>query len=181
MTKVIGTIGMVVTRRSTLVAMSDDVVADTFAKAFVKYEVFSNKFIFKAFFSDLSGIFDDATFKLEDIFIALVLHVSACLLTPYAACAVHDDILFFVIGEHITDDGQRLSKCGNIRKNGIFEVPNFAFVVIAHINNNSVGMFQDFIHRLCVEVNTAISDIKGRIIQPVSDNLVTHRYFQFKK
>ena len=47
-----------------------------------------------------------------------------------------------------------------------------AFVVIAHINNNSVGMFQDFIHRLCVEVNTAISYIKGRIIQTWSATIL---------
>src|SRR5690625_6714930 len=58
---IIGTIGMRITRISTLMARSDDIRTNGFSQPFIENEILSNKFIFESFFFTLSCIFDDSS------------------------------------------------------------------------------------------------------------------------
>src|SRR5690606_38023559 len=68
MTGIVGTVGMQIGRGSTLVAMCNHIVRNSFCPTLIKHKILSNKFIFKTFFIDLSHIIDDATFQLKHIF-----------------------------------------------------------------------------------------------------------------
>lgn len=61
MTGIIGAVDMVITRGSTLVAVGDHILADSFAQPFIKHKVFANKQIGQTQVFHIMRIFDDAS------------------------------------------------------------------------------------------------------------------------
>jgi hypothetical protein len=76
MTAVVGTIGVIVTGLSALVALGNYVVCDSFAQAVVENEILSDEFAFQSFFLNLLGIINNTTFELVYVFETLVFVIS---------------------------------------------------------------------------------------------------------
>ena len=68
MTGLVFTIHMGITRFTTLMALCNDVIRNTFASSMIEYEIFTYKFVFQILFLRLTNIFDDTTFQLVNIF-----------------------------------------------------------------------------------------------------------------
>src|SRR5690242_717669 len=97
MAGIINTIYMGITRLAALVTMSDDVFRDPLSQPFIKYEVFTDKFILKVLFLRLIAVMNNAPFQVEYIFEAMVKHKGRGFLAADASGAIHDDILILLI------------------------------------------------------------------------------------
>lgn len=75
MTGLVDAIYMGVTRGTTLVALGNDILRNTFAPTFVKDKVFPYKLVFQLLIFNLPCIFDDPTFQLIDLFKPFMLKI----------------------------------------------------------------------------------------------------------
>ena len=75
MATIIHTVRVVVTRLSTLMALRNNIVGNTFSQTMVENEILTDEFTFDIFFLDLFSIIDDATFQLEHIFKTLMFEI----------------------------------------------------------------------------------------------------------
>src|SRR5258708_3237949 len=100
MTSFVLTVCMIVTRLTTLMAYTYDLIGDALTQSFVKNKILANEFIFFSLFFYLPGFLNDSSIQLENIFKSTMLHPGACLFTTNAAGAIHDDILFLFVFQH---------------------------------------------------------------------------------
>ncbi len=133
---VVGAIGVVVAGLAALVAFGDDFRCDAFADAFVEDEVFAVEFAGEIFFGDFFGVFDDAAVELVDIFIAEVFEVSGGFFAANAAGAVEEDFLIFFVFDEFLDELEFFAEGVSVGADGVFEVADFAFVMVAHVDDD---------------------------------------------
>lgn len=119
--------------------MAYNVGGNSLAQPFIEYKIFSDEFVFKAALFYLTGILNNATVKLKHIPEALVFQPCAGLFTPYATCAVHQQVFVFVFAQQFFGYLQFFAKSIHIGTQGIFKMSNFTFIVIAHIQMIVLG------------------------------------------
>jgi len=179
MAGVVGAVGVVITGLAALVAFGDDFVGDAFAKAFVEDEIFTDKFIGQAELLALAGIFDDAAFHHEHVVESFVQHVGAGFFAADTAGAIHDDIAVFFVFEQLFDMGECFAEGDYFGEDGLMEMTDFAFVVVAHIDDDGVGVGGQFIEFDGVEGMTALRDIEGGVIKTIGYDFVANFHFEF--
>src|SRR5690606_19726160 len=91
------TIGMNVERFSTLVAMRNNIIANTLCPTVVKYKVLSQILVFKILGFYLSGIFYNTSFQLVNIFKSFMFEVSTRLFATNAASTIHHQVFIFLM------------------------------------------------------------------------------------
>lgn len=138
----VGAIELSVRGFTTLVAVGDDVLADAFTQALVEDEVFAEVFILQAQCFALAGILNDASVYHADVLEATVEVISTGFLATDTAGAVHHDGLVFFVGEHVFYYRQEIAEVGDVWPDGAFEVANFTFVVVAHVNDDGLVLVQ---------------------------------------
>src|SRR5690606_2428991 len=128
-----------------LMAMTDDLLSYFFSKAAIKNKILSQEFIGQMILFYFIGILYNTAFQVKYIFKSIVQHISAGFLAPDTSGAIHDDVLILLFFEHIYCHGQLLTKCITGYFYGIFKMPHFIFIMIAHVNNYGIGIFCQFI------------------------------------
>ena len=148
----------------------------------IEDEILSDELVVKTLLFDLSGIFYNPALQLEDILESLVFVICTGLLTADASCTIHDQVLvFFMFLEVFLDDGQGIAEGVHIRCDRSLEMPDLAFVVVAHIDQYRIGIFDQGVELFSIYVHTLIGDVKSVVIKAISDDLVAHLYFQFEE
>ena len=95
MTAVIRAVSMIITRFSTLVALGNYIVCNSFPQTVIEHEIFTDKLTFNIFFLDLARIFDDSTFKLKYVFETLMFEISTGFFTTDSAGTIHQKVFIF--------------------------------------------------------------------------------------
>ena len=132
---------MGVARFAALMTVGDDVVGNAFATPIIENEIFPYKFIFQLPLFDLSGVIDDAAFELVHLFKPLVLVVRARLFTADAAGSVHDQFfILLMIRQILFNNIQRIAESIHVGRDGVLKMSDFAFVVVAHIDQDCIGV-----------------------------------------
>ena len=72
MAAIVRTIGVGVSRFSTLMTFRDDLVANAFTQTIVEDEIFSKEFIFESLLLYRIGVMNDSTFEVKNILKPLV-------------------------------------------------------------------------------------------------------------
>src|SRR5690554_630055 len=86
---------MRITRRSALMAFSNNFIRNFFAHSLIKDKVLPDKSIFKVLRFGLTGVFNNSAFELENVFKALMLKPRRSFFASNTACAIHNNILVF--------------------------------------------------------------------------------------
>ncbi len=178
MAPVVFTVGVAVARRAALMAVRNHVVRDTLAHTFVKHEVFTDETHRQPLFARFAGVFDDATFDMPDFLETVMTHERARLLTADAAGAVHDNFFVFVLLHHL--DGFRQLFTERIRRDlqRILEMAHFIFIVVTHIDEHRVRIVKHGVHFRRLEIFAHVARVKGRIVNAVRHDAVTHFHAQ---
>ena len=112
---------------------------------------------------------------------SFVLEPSRCLLASNPTGAVHHYVLVFFALQHVLHEFDLLPEGVHIRCNSPFEVAHFAFVVVAHIDEDGVLLGGEFVERLGIEMHTGFSDIKCFVVESVRNDFIAHLDGQFEK
>ncbi len=163
----VGAVGMIVVGRAALVAAGDNGIADPLAQPLIEYEIFTDKLVGQTLCLHLPGVFDDAAFELENILKTLVLQVSAGFFAADAAGAVHHDVFVFLICQEFRHVGQFLAESIHIGCNSAFEMADFAFVMVAHINQDGIGRIGEGVEFFSLEVGAAIGGVEIGVVDPI--------------
>ena len=155
-------------------AIGDDVVRNPLGQTLVKDEVLAHKLVAEARRLGLARVLDDAALQLMDIGKSLVLEVGTGLFAPDAARAVHHNVGVFLVLQHVLDQGDLLPEGVHVRTNGAFEMPHFALVRVAHVDEDRVLLVGQGVELVCLEVLAAIGHVERVVVQPVGHNFLFH-------
>src|SRR5690554_1561308 len=165
MTRFIGTVHMGITRISTLMAMGNNIIGDPLPAPMVKNKIFAQKFVLQLLILHLSGIFYNAPFQLVYLFKSLMLIIGAGLFASDTPGTVHHQFfILLMVGQVPFDNIQGIPKSIHIRGYGILKMPDFAFIMVAHIHQYRIRIFQQRIKSFGVYVDPLVSNIKSSIV-----------------
>src|SRR6056297_707144 len=163
---------------ATLMAMRYHLIGNAFPPSVVKNKVFAHKFIFQVSIVHLSGVLNNPAFQLVHIFKALVFVIGTGFFAADTSGAVHDQFfVFFMLGKVLFNNVQRITKSIYIGCDGIFKMPYLAFVMVAHIYQNGILVFNEFIELLGTNMDSFIGNIKSVVVQAIGYNLLAHLHF----
>ena len=123
------------------------IIRDPFSEAFIEYKVLAEKLIGNSHFFGLSGIFDNSTIQLINIFIAPVFHIRRSFFTTNTSGAIHDDMFLLGIAEHFCYHRESVTKCFHRRQDCFFEMPDFTFIIVTHIDHDRIRIIGELIER----------------------------------
>jgi hypothetical protein len=173
---VVPAICMVITRRSALMAHTDNVFRNALAKAFVEHKILPDEFVLKSLLINLPGILYYPAVQLVYIAEPAVPYPCACLLTTYASGAVHEYRFVAMIGQQVFYNLQFLAERVNIGKYGISEVTHFAFIVVAHIHDDGIGIIGKVVERARINMRAGLCYVERLIVQTVCHNFFPDKY-----
>ena len=113
-----------------------EAVADS--NALVKDEAIA--FPFAVFFVDGFEIFQNAAFKVVDVFKPMGEHVAGCFFAADAACAEHGDFFIFGRVEVFFDPIGEFGEDFHVGIDCAFEDADFCFVIIASVDEDDIGI-----------------------------------------
>jgi len=111
---------------------------------------------------------DDPSFQMKNIFVPIVQHPCTGLFTTNASCAIHNDISVFFRFEHICRHGQLFPECITWYFNGVSKPSHLVFIMIPHIYDHGIGIFNHFIERYRCNVFSFVLHREQRIFNPIS-------------
>src|SRR6476469_8137325 len=101
MTAIIAAIRMRICRSAALMTLGNHLIADPFAQAVIKNEIFTLELILQSLLFYFIGIMNNSAFKMKYIFKPLMKQVCTGLFTADATGAVHNDVFVLIGFQHL--------------------------------------------------------------------------------
>ena len=143
MTGIIFTIGMIITRVATDMADCHDIISNPLAQALIKDKILALEFRVQTFFPDIVGILNNTTLELVYILKTMMDQIGTSFFTPDASCAVKQDLFSFFSFKDPLYCRKEILRCFHIRYNGMVETADLTLIIITHIHDGGIWVFED--------------------------------------
>ncbi len=164
----VGTVGVLVTALSALMAMGYDMIGDSLSHPLIKHKVLAEELELEAFLSRLPSIINNTAMQLVDVLKAVVLEPGTRLLATNTTGAVEQNLPILLVCEPLENLRECLTKGIGIWQDRALEMSNLTLVMIAHIDNDRTGLYHRRVEFTCIEVGTDIRDVESVVAQTIS-------------